>query len=550
MPEYNNIYNFKNPVRHFLNIDNLIFRNPESIDINDTSWTVPVKFRVLKNESDFRTLKLPNILQFAVAYEHFKDFPEFCDSYGMEEKHKRLSAKLNTGDFTIGSFEDQLQTDFNNLCIYDNLMKLDIKDFYGRIYTHYLDFNGLEDRYLTNMNNGATNGIIMGNYLSLYFAEQHLAKISQKIENELATENINCEYSYFSDDFYFFCNKHDNNRIKKIFDKVLEEFDLERNSHKNMIYDYPSYTEETIMTRYWKKINAYANTHSRNRKRDIKKHLVFINQLLYRISDFSIKNKRIFINNFFKGKYFYSIKEKLTEYELTDYEYHELCYLYRTSPEALLYSIELIKQLPDFDSEKIKKFFEVRFKESLKNQHHDIQLYYYYAIIILNLNDILDDTSDLVLKTENQLLISYYIQSDMFSEDQYSQLKTFTDEKYWFQNYHLVLNNEELYMDLENSINTYLIPKKCILKNTEKQVIRKQNYYNFYLDNLQARKSIVVNPQDISSAIDVYLNRRFEEENELMEKHGFNITTTDSEEIKKLFEPLTPLKNFDMPLDL
>lgn len=106
MPEYNNIYNFKNPVRHFLNIDNLIFRNPESIDINDTSWTVPVKFRVLKNESDFRTLKLPNILQFAVAYEHFKDFPEFCDPYGMEEKHKRLSAKLNTGDFTIGSFED------------------------------------------------------------------------------------------------------------------------------------------------------------------------------------------------------------------------------------------------------------------------------------------------------------------------------------------------------------------------------------------------------------------------------------------------------------
>ena len=100
----------------------------------------------------------------------------------MEEKHKRLSAKLNTGDFTIGSFEDQLQTDFNNLCIYDNLMKLDIKDFYGRIYTHYLDFNGLEDRYLTNMNNGATNGIIMGNYLSLYFAEQHLAKISKKID--------------------------------------------------------------------------------------------------------------------------------------------------------------------------------------------------------------------------------------------------------------------------------------------------------------------------------------------------------------------------------
>lgn len=421
---------------------------------------------------------------------------------------------MDTGDFSIGSFEKQLQTDFDNLCVYDNLLKLDIKDFYGRIYTHYLDFGTLSDRYMTNLNNGATNGIIMGNYLSLYFAEQYLCKISQRIEEELSTAGIDCEYSYFSDDFYFFCNKHDNQVITEIFDRVLEEFDLEKNSHKMMIYDYFSYTKETIMTRYWKKINAYCNTHFRNSS--IKNRLVFINQLVYRISDFSAKNKRTFINSFFKGKYFYDIIDKLDKYELKDYDYHELCYLYRTSPEALLYSINLIQLIPNFDVNRMKKFFQVRYKESLRSPHHDVQLYYYYAITVLGLTYIFDNTSALVLKTENQLLISYYIQLDLFSESQYQLLKNLTDEKYWLQNYHLILNRTELFHDLENSINTYLIPKKCLPADTATKVARKQVYYDFYFDNLSLGKSIIVAPEDMSTAIDLYLNSRFMEEAALM----------------------------------
>lgn len=515
MASYNTIYNFKNPVRLFFDIDNLIFRQPESIDIENTCWTIPVKFRVLKNESGFRTLKFPNILQLAIAYEHFKSFPEFNNPYELESSHKRLSAKMDTGDFSIGSFEKHLQIDFNNLCIYDNLLRLDIKDFYGRIYTHYLDFGTLSDRYITNLNNGATNGIIMGNYLSLYFAEQHLCKISQRIEQELNKTNIDCEYSYFSDDFYFFCNKHDNQTIIEIFDGVLEEFDLEKNTHKIITYDYFSYTEETIMTRYWKKINAYCNTHFRNNS--TKNRLVFINQLVYRISDFSAKNKRTFINNFFKGKYFHDIINKIDNYELKDYDYHELCYLYRTSPEALLYSIELIQQIPKFDVSKMKKFLEVRYKESLRSPHHDIQLYYYYAITVLNLTDIFNNTSDLVLKTENQLLISYYIQLNLFSESQYMLLKGLTDEKYWLQNYHLILNRTELFNDLENSINTYLIPKKCLPADTTKKIARKKIYYDFYFDNLCSKKSIIVAPTDMSTSIDLYLESRFIEEAALME---------------------------------
>lgn len=510
MTTYNTIYNFKNPVRHFFNIDNLIFHNPESIDIEKTCWTTPVKFRVLKDDSGFRTLKFPNIIQLVIAYEHFKGFPEFADPYNLEPSHKRLSSKLSTGDFTIGSFEEKLQKDFANLCVYDNLLKLDIKEFYGRIYTHYLDFGGLADRYLTNMNGGATNGIIMGNYLSLYFAEQHLCKISQRIEQELCKAQIDCDYSYFSDDFYFFCNKHDNKRITEIFDKVLEEFDLERNNHKKVVHDYASYTEETIMTRYWKKINAYCNTHCR--KESSQNRLAFINQLVYRMADFSAKNKRTFINSFFKGFYFYSILSNIKKYEMKDYDYHELCYLYRTSPEALLYSIDLIRQIPNFDVNKMKKFFEVRYKESLRNPHHDVQLYFYYAITVLGLTDILDNTSGDVLETENQILISYYIQLDLFSDTQYSKLKGMTDEKYWLQNYHLIMKRVDLFTDLENSINTYLIPKKCYDKNTPEYLARRQMYFDFYHENLKAGKTIIVEPAGIKVAIDSYLNSRFAEE--------------------------------------
>lgn len=508
--DYNTIYNFKNPVRHFFDINNLIFKNPGSIDIEDTCWTVPVKFRVLKDESNFRTLKFPNILQMAIAYEHFKSFDEFTNTFNLEPNHKRLSVHLETGDFSIGSFEKQLQSDYYNLCVYDNLLRLDIKNFYGRIYTHYLDFKNLEtDRYMTNLNYGATNGIIMGNYLSLYFAEQHLCKISREIEKKLAESKIDCEYSYFSDDFYFFCNKHDNEKIIKIFDRVLEEFDLERNTNKITIYDYLSYTEETIMTRYWKKINEYCN---RRFIRDSETNrLAFINQLIYRSYDFSVKNKRVFINNFFKGQYFYEINKKLANYALRDYDYHELCYLYKVSPEALLYSIGLIKQIPNFDVDKMKKFLEVRYKESLINPYHDVQLYYYYAITVLGLTDIFINTSEAVLNTENQVLISYYIHQDLFSEAQYKHLEGLDDEKYWLQNYHLILHRTNLFNHLKRSIEKYLIPKKCNSKKPD----RKKVYYEFYSDNLTAKKNIILAPEDIETALELYLQARFAEEEAL-----------------------------------
>ena len=513
--DYNNIYNFKNPIRHFINIDNIIFpTSPASIDIDDTCWTKPIKFTIRKNDNSFRTLKLPNIISLTCAYEHFKTFPHFDDPQQLDTSHKRLSVRLNTGDFAIGEYDVQLENDFEELCVYDNLIKLDIKEFYGRLYTHYLDFNGLPDRYITNMNFGATNGLIMGNYLSLYFAEQHLTKISYVLENALVEQNIICDFTYFSDDFYFFCKKEYVIKIIQIFYSVLDQFDLQGNENKYEIWDYEKFNSYNVIARYWKKLIAHCNTHYSSESSQNK--LVFINQIVYRISQlYDEKQKRVFINNFFKTKYFRTLN--LEKFITKEYDYHQLCYIFRTSPESLLYCIDKFRYMNNFDKNKVKKFFKIRFKESLKTSFHEEQLYYFYAIGELGFTDILAENTELVLCSKNQVLISYYLSIHLFSEQDINTLKNNTDEAYWFQNYHLILYTPNLLTDLENSILSYLIPEKCRPVPNEKSsaVKRRTTYMEFYKENLSNGKALIQNINDIEIAIHEYLDLRFEEEENL-----------------------------------
>ena len=76
--------------------------------------------------------------------------------------------------------------------------------------------------------------------------------------------------------------------------------------------------------------------------------------------------------------------------------------------------------------------------EALISSFHDAQLYYYYAIKSYHLEEGLEDTANVVLKSQNQILISYYLKDGLFSEEQLSSLKLLDNEKFWFQNYHLI----------------------------------------------------------------------------------------------------------------
>lgn len=514
----NNLYNFKNPVKNFLDIDNIKLPDDlDSFDIKKLCWAKPFNFRVKKQDDKYRTLKMPNILNFARAYKYFKDIPNFNDIKNMDSLHKRLSANIETGDFVSGEYEIQLERDFERLCVYDNLLRMDIKEYYGRIYTHYIDFQGLDERFLSNMNLGATNGLIMGNYLSLYFAELNLKNVSIDIQEEIEKEGIECEFSYFSDDFYFFCNKDSNKKVITIFDKVLEKYELERNDNKKEIWNYERFNKYNLVARYWKKVIAYCNKKFNDESNENK--LYFINQLIYRISNIQDeKLKKVFVNNFFKTKYF---REKLEFHKclVKNYDYHQLCFIFKFSPETLLYAIDKFNAMNNFDNNKLYNFFRVRYKEVLREPFNEIQLYFFYAIKILDFTDILIEEKNAVLQSNNQILISYYLKEGIFEREDIDILKTYIDEKYWFQNYHLILYSPDLIDDIENSIDKYLKPVKA----TANQRI---SYMAFYKDNILLNNSIIRDITAVQAEIEEYLRLKIEEseadfeEDEAVEEDG------------------------------
>ncbi|WP_066231566.1 hypothetical protein [Metabacillus fastidiosus] len=511
----NNLYNFKNAVKHFLDVDAL--KMPEDItsfDISNLIWVDPFNFRVKKQEDRYRTLKMPNILNFVVAYEHFKDLSNFETIQKLDPLHKRLSANIETGDFVSGEYDKQLEEDFNRLCVYDQLLKMDIKEYYGRVYTHLIDFEEHEERFLSNMNQGKTNGLIMGNYLSLYFAESNLKNISNDIQEEIRRSGIDCEFSYFSDDFYFFCNKNDTDEVTKIFDKVLEKYELERNDNKKEVWTYESFNNNNLVARYWKKLIAHCNVRF-DKERDDNK-LYFINQLVFRVSKLKgDKLKKVFINNFFKTKYFRELD--LEKYQVKDYDYHQLCFLLNLSPETMLYTIDKFNDMSNFDNNKLHKFFQVRYREALKTPFNEEQLYFYYAIKILDFTDILKENKSSVLETNNQILISYYLQKGYFEKEEIDKLKENVDEQYWFQNYHLILYSDDLLAELDNSINKYLIPKRV---KKEKQ---KNSYMDFYKENILLDIPIVRDIPEVLNEIEDYLALRIEESEENFEDEDMDM---------------------------
>jgi hypothetical protein len=507
----NNLYNFKNPVKHFLDIDSI--KLPEDIstfELDKLCWVEPFNFRVNKNEDNYRTLKMPNILNFVAACEQFKGLPHFKNIQLLDPLHKRLSANVSTGDFVIGEYDRQLEKDFEQLCIYDVLLRVDIKEYYGRVYTHFIDFHGKNERYLSNMNAGKTNGLIMGNYLSLYFAETNLMEISKQIQIEFTRSRINCEFSYFSDDFYFFCNKGDTEKVIKIFDKVLEKYELERNDSKKEIWTYEDFNNYNLVARYWKKVIAHCNNKFYADREDNK--LYIINQIVYRLSnlDEDGKLKKVFINNLFKTKYFRELD--LEKFKVKKYDYHQLCFILKYSPEAMLYVVDKFNAMSSFENQKLFKFFQVRYREVLQTQFNEEQLYFYYAIKIFGFTDILDDTQDLVLESNNQLLISYYLKDAIFGSEYIEKLKEFDSEQYWFQNYHLILYTADLKADLENSIEKYLIPKKVyLIPKIANREIKKRAYMEFYKENINFNNPIIRDIVDVNTEIREYLALRIEE---------------------------------------
>ena len=89
-------------------------------------------------------------------------------------------------------------------------------------------------------------------YGMIFRATQSVELFCAYLENALVEQNIVCDFTYFSDDFYFFCNKEDVSKIIQIFYSVLDQFDLQGNETNMKLWDYEKFNSYNVIARYWK----------------------------------------------------------------------------------------------------------------------------------------------------------------------------------------------------------------------------------------------------------------------------------------------------------
>ncbi len=501
MENLNNLYNFKNPIRHFFNLDKIKFENLESLKFKDLGWTEPIKFNIFKTENSQRTLSFPNILNFYVLLKKLETLPNFKDIPNMSTK-KRVSPDLELGEFAILSYDEAIQRDFFNLTKYDKLLMLDIKSFYGRIYTHDLDvintMGDYMDSRLASLNRGKTNGLLLGSYISLFLAESFLLHIEQELDKELVNENVHCQYEYFSDDFYFFCNNKDIDAIKKIFIKVLNKYDMELNESKTAILDFEEYSKNNNLEKLWKKIikiSIEKDKECRRNKKTEKNHPAFFTQLVYRLSQIKeFRYKRVFLTNFFRTSYFNDITP--SKYTLSDNDFNYICYIYKVAPESIIYSLKQILQMNGFNKNKFKEYVKERFNSSLCMGLHDEQIYFYYAIHQLQFDDVLAEFKQRILDSKNQILISYLLIDKVISKEEYQKFLIAPKESEWLQNYHYVLTYDKSNIDI-------LMPNN--IKESQKS-----SYVNFYKNNIDAEIPIVKPIKKAQERITSYVQEKLD----------------------------------------
>jgi len=177
------------------------------------------------------------------AYEKYSNIYRFYESYGYH-KAERSFVKL---------------------------LKLDISKCFDSIYTHSMPwallgsmptkdylvpskqtFGGRFDALLQNMNNGETNGIVIGPEFSRIFAELVLQKVDNELQRRLLLQGemknkVHYDIFRYVDDFFVFHNKDEEARlIERHLTSILREFKLNLNFQKTITIEKPIITNLTI----------------------------------------------------------------------------------------------------------------------------------------------------------------------------------------------------------------------------------------------------------------------------------------------------------------
>ncbi|WP_426389524.1 antiviral reverse transcriptase Drt3b [Variovorax sp. R-27] len=295
---------------NFLQTNNpTVFREKFSIDILATPrYTIPYSFKIKKNPTELRSLSVMHPAQQIHVANFYKNYygmilaqcqksnwtlraPASIASYYVEKPRakKNVVGRSDTVDPSVSGFEGVPRT-ASSYFTYKNygflhkffessefhalekkfplLLKLDISQCFGRIYTHTIawavkskeyakknrsaTFESAFDSLMQNANYAETAGIIVGPEISRIFAEIILQQIDLNIERALEDlvdpllHGVDYDIRRYVDDYFVFAKRQDDlPRIQLAISECLAPYRLSLNEAKSMRMIRPFSTAET-----------------------------------------------------------------------------------------------------------------------------------------------------------------------------------------------------------------------------------------------------------------------------------------------------------------
>ena len=278
----------------------------ESLIFRDKQYTIPYKYRIVKDADSLRTLSLihpQGQVQLAKFYRKYDQL--ICEYAARSPFSIRKPTKVGTSYFYKSALSDRNKYKIASVDVeeIDQLMRnpasyfsysghsrlyqfflsddhvklerkfrfllcLDIAKCFDSIYTHSvawavkskelakentrsLSFGNRFDQIMQKLNYNETNGICIGPEASRIFSEIILAVIDKNVEGRLADQSFNKKVDYeirrYVDNYYIFADSEEILRkIKLELSGALGEYNLHLGDTKTELFERPFYTRKSL----------------------------------------------------------------------------------------------------------------------------------------------------------------------------------------------------------------------------------------------------------------------------------------------------------------
>lgn len=428
-----------------------------------------------------RIINFPNIFSYAYSISKI-DSLNLSDFGKLASSNNKMQIDFDERKFKSNSYSSFLEERLNLLISdYDKLYKIDIHSYYKSIYTHVfekLSDTNLKkiDEYIRVFNNKKTNGLLLGNLLSTFSANEIMEELTNDLQKKLSKSKI----LYFSDQFYIFYNEldYEDNEIYNEVSRTIgrDYFELKINSEDSKIYNH----EQLLTSRnFLKKVSELVHIQKSNHKnidKDLENLLHFFNAFIEeyyqipennRLSFVEVVLKNVFsspVNLYRLSRYFVNCDELQDIYKIISI----LVFFLKRHPSLIIFYVEIglwdiINIYSDymyFKESELKEYFEKKIKTNINT----IEAIYYFHIcyLLTNVNNRKNYCLEYYKNNagKNLLLDSIIVETCNIKENKNVVLNYKFDDENWLINYTKFLQIR-FYIKENNSTN-------CLIKTINK----------------------------------------------------------------------------------